>query len=214
MHVFISYALKDKYELENLIFVFKLSKIRFWYAGEISTGTNITTEVKNQISNHHLCVCIATKNSIESHWITTETTLALGQGKKVIVFSRDSSIEENDLPPLLHGSLMCHTYEKLVTDIQKSLRESRKALREQIHSGDAVLNNKGLRMKILEVLAQEYETMISVSELETIFPSIEAYRIVRTLDDLEGSGLIYASRDYSHIGLTRASGVLDILEQE
>lgn len=90
-YLFISYARKDRKELDLLLSELDKNNIRYWFDAAIHPGEQWSEKLANKIQNCSTFLVVLTKNSIPSLNVRRELTFAQSEFKKMIVLILDDS---------------------------------------------------------------------------------------------------------------------------
>lgn len=105
MTVFISYSFDDQSEFENVTDWLDRAGVPYWKPAEIKSGASLRGQLRQAISSCSVCIFVATHKSVASSWCGAELGAFWGSDIPVIVYLADSSLPEENLPPILHGDV-------------------------------------------------------------------------------------------------------------
>ena len=103
--VFISHSFENKPEFENISDALAQAEVPFWNPDKIKPGSSLREQLRQAVEKCCVCIFIATHRALESSWCGAELGAFWGAGKPVIVFLADSSLQEDDLPPIVQGDV-------------------------------------------------------------------------------------------------------------
>jgi hypothetical protein len=119
MAVFISYNEKDVAVFSTLRGGLEAQGVIVWKPESMEAGASLRDQLRDAINKCHVCVFLATKNSIHYDWCLAQVGAFWGAGKRVIVFRADPEIIETQLPPQLHGNVWHNEFDFVVRDVKK-----------------------------------------------------------------------------------------------
>ncbi len=105
MTVFISHSFDNKPEFENVAEALDHRGVRYWRPDEIKSGDSLRDQLRQAVNQCSVCVFVATHPSVRSSWCGAELGAFWGAGRPVIVYLADSSLSEDDLPPIVQGDV-------------------------------------------------------------------------------------------------------------
>jgi len=105
MTVYISHSFENKSEFLNITDALDERSVAYWNPGEVQPGSSLREQLRAAIERCDVCIFIATRKSIESSWCGAELGAFWGTGRPIIVYVAESSIEDNELPPVVQGDV-------------------------------------------------------------------------------------------------------------
>jgi CheY-like chemotaxis protein len=105
MAVFISHSFENKPEFDNVADALEQAKVEFWNPAEVKPGSSLRDQLRRAVTDCSVCVFIATRRALNSSWCGAELGAFWGAGKPVIVYLAESSLTENELPPIVQGDV-------------------------------------------------------------------------------------------------------------
>jgi TIR domain len=103
--VFISHAMKDEVEFARLTTELDQAGIARWDPQSMLPGQPLPRQLMEGIKACGACVFLATRRSVESHWVGAELGAFWKAGKKVVVFLADPTLRSYELPPQFQNDL-------------------------------------------------------------------------------------------------------------
>lgn len=105
MSVFISHSFENKPEFENITDALAQKEVEYWNPGDVKPGSSLRDQLRRAVEDCSVCIFIATRRALESSWCGAELGAFWGAGKPIIVYLAESSLTENDLPPIVQGDV-------------------------------------------------------------------------------------------------------------
>src|SRR5262245_48315475 len=105
MSVFISHSFENKVEFDNIVDALTHAGVEYWNPAEVKSGGSLRDQLRQAVDQCGLCVFIATHRSLKSSWCGAELGAFWGAGKPVIVYIADSSLADDELPPVVQGDV-------------------------------------------------------------------------------------------------------------
>ena len=105
MAVFISHSFENRPEFENIAEALGHANVEYWNPDEIKPGSSLRDQLRRAVEDCSVCIFIATRRALNSSWCGSELGAFWGAGKPVIVYLAESSMTENDLPPIVQGDV-------------------------------------------------------------------------------------------------------------
>lgn len=105
MAVFISHSFHNKPEFDNIVDALTLAEVPYWNPAEVKPGSSLRDQLRQAVEQCSLCIFVATHRSLESSWCGAELGAFWGAGKPVIVYLADSSLADEELPPIVQGDV-------------------------------------------------------------------------------------------------------------
>src|SRR5947199_4334613 len=121
MTVFVSHDFDDKSQFENVIYALEREGIDFWHPDAVQAGGSLADQLQDAVLKCFICVFIATKKSIKSSSCSVELGAVWGAGKKILVYTIDSTLEAVDLPVPLQGHVFERELKRLTNAIKKHI---------------------------------------------------------------------------------------------
>ena len=103
--VFISHSFENKPEFDNIGDALAQAGVPYWNPDKVKSGSSLRDQLRQAVENCCVCIFIATHRALESSWCGAELGAFWGAGKPVIVYLADSSLKEDDLPPIVQGDV-------------------------------------------------------------------------------------------------------------
>ena len=105
MAVFISHSFDNKPEFDNIVDALTLTEVPYWNPADVKPGSSLRDQLRQAVEQCSLCIFVATHQALESSWCGTELGAFWGAGKPIIVYIADSSLREDELPPIVQGDV-------------------------------------------------------------------------------------------------------------
>jgi hypothetical protein len=105
MGVFISHSFENKPEFDNIADALAQAGVDYWNPADVKPGSSLRDQLRRAVEDCSVCVLIATRRAVESSWCGSELGAFWGAGKPIIVYLAESSLTENDLPPIVQGDV-------------------------------------------------------------------------------------------------------------
>src|SRR5438045_2739790 len=119
MTVFVSHSLENKPEFENVTDALNHRGVSYWNPSEIRPGASLREQLRAAVERCDVCICIATRKSVESSWCGAELGAFWGAGKPVIVYLAEASLNEDELPQIVQGDV----WERRIAKIADQAKE-------------------------------------------------------------------------------------------
>ncbi|MEW6369247.1 MAG: TIR domain-containing protein [Acidobacteriota bacterium] len=132
MAVFISHSFENKPEFDNIVDALVLANVPYWNPTNVKPGASLREQLREAVENCSLCIFLATHRSLQSSWCGAELGAFWGAGKPIIVYIADSSLADEDLPPIVQGDV----WERRISRVAARARELVAELRGS-SSGDS-----------------------------------------------------------------------------
>lgn len=123
MTVFISHSFDDQPEFENVTDWLDRLNIPYWKPAEIKSSASLRGQLRQAISSCSVCIFVATHKSVTSSWCGAELGAFWGAGAPVIVYLADSSLQEEALPPILHGDVWDRKLSRIASRAAELVKE-------------------------------------------------------------------------------------------
>ena len=105
MKVFVSHDFENKPEFENIVDSLGQAGVPYWDPLDVKAGSSLRDQLREAVGQCSVCIFVATHRSLESSWCGAELGAFWGVGKPVIVYLADSSLTEEELPPIVRGDV-------------------------------------------------------------------------------------------------------------
>src|SRR5262249_17574748 len=105
MKVFVSHDFGDQPEFENVVEFLVLAQVPYWDPLEVKPGGFLGEQLRVAVNDCGGCIFVATHKSVESSWCGAELGAFWGAGKPIIVYLAESSLAEDQLPPIVRGDV-------------------------------------------------------------------------------------------------------------
>lgn len=119
MPAFISHSFENKPEFDNIADALTLKAVPFWNPSEVKSGSSLRDQLRSAVKNCEVCIFIATRPAVESSWCGAELGAFWGAGKPILVYLAESSLKEDDLPPIVQGDV----WERRIVNIAERTKE-------------------------------------------------------------------------------------------
>jgi CheY-like chemotaxis protein len=119
MPVFISHSFENKPEFDNIVDALVQANVPYWNPAEVKAGSSLRDQLRQAVEHYSVCIFIATHRSLESSWCGAELGAFWGAGKPVIVYLADSSLADEELPPIVQGDV----WERRISRVAARARE-------------------------------------------------------------------------------------------
>jgi hypothetical protein len=123
MRVFISYSFEDQSQFENIADNLELNNIPYWNSVSLKGGDMLSDQLRKAILGSDLCIFIATAHSVKSSWCGAELGAFWGAGKRVIIFTADTSLQQSELPRQFQGHYLESRIKKVVETIKSYMAD-------------------------------------------------------------------------------------------
>ena len=117
--VFVSHSFEDKSDFENITDALAQADVPYWNPAEVQPGSSLRDQIRRAVKDCELCILVATRHSLSSSWCGAELGAFWGAGKPIIVYVVDSSLTDNDLPPIVQGDV----WERRISRIASRAKE-------------------------------------------------------------------------------------------
>jgi hypothetical protein len=88
-------------------------------------GSSLRDQLRQAISNCDVSVFIATHLALDSSWCLAGIAAFWGAGKPVIVYLADSSLKDEELPPIVQGDVWERRIARVVARAGELVKEAR-----------------------------------------------------------------------------------------
>lgn len=105
MTVFISHSFDNKPEFDNIVDALTQAGVPYWDPAEIKSGDSLREQLRQAIYSCSVCIFVATHRAVHSSWCGAELGAFWGAGRPIIVYLADSSLVDEELPPIVHGDV-------------------------------------------------------------------------------------------------------------
>lgn len=122
--VFISHSFENKPEFDNISDALVQAGVPYWNPDKVKSGSSLRDQLRQAVENCSVCIFIATHLALESSWCGAELGAFWGAGKPVIVYLADSSLKEDDLPPIVHGDVWERRIKRVVERAGELMEEA------------------------------------------------------------------------------------------
>jgi len=119
MSVFISHSFDNKPEFDNVVDALELAQVPYWNPTEVKSGSSLRDQLRYAVEHCSVCIFVATHRALKSSWCGAELGAFWGAGKPIIVYLADSSLLEDELPPLVQGDV----WERRITRVVSRAKE-------------------------------------------------------------------------------------------
>lgn len=119
MTVFISHSFENKPEFDNIVDALVLAQVPYWDPAQVKPGASLRDQLREAVEQCSVCVFVATHKALQSSWCGAELGAFWGAGKPVIVYLADSSLSEDELPPIVQGDV----WERRISRVAARARE-------------------------------------------------------------------------------------------
>ena len=131
MSVFISHSFENKPEFENITDALAQKEVEYWNSGDVKPGSSLRDQLRRAVEDCSVCIFIATRRALESSWCGAELGTFWGAGKPIIVYLAESSLTENDLPPIVQGDVWERRISRVVARARELAAEATVAATEK-----------------------------------------------------------------------------------
>lgn len=130
MTVFISHSFENKPEFDNIADALALAGVPYWNPNEVKPGSSLRDQLRQAVDQCSVCVFVATHQALESSWCGAELGAFWGAGKPVIVYLSDTSLQEDDLPPIVQGDVWERRISRIAARAGELVKEAEAAAKE------------------------------------------------------------------------------------
>jgi CheY-like chemotaxis protein len=123
MSVFISHSFDNQPEFENVADALEHVQVPYWNPAEVKAGCSLRDQLRQAVEHCSVCIFVATFRAIESSWCGAELGAFWGTGKPIIVYLADSSLPEENLPPILQGDVWERRIARVVSRAKELVHE-------------------------------------------------------------------------------------------
>jgi CheY-like chemotaxis protein len=128
--VFISHSFENKPEFDNISDALAQAGVPYWNPDKVKPGSSLRDQLRQAVEKCCLCIFIATHRALKSSWCGAELGAFWGAGKPVIVYLADSSLVEDDLPPIVQGDVWERRISRVVSRASELVEETASKLAE------------------------------------------------------------------------------------
>jgi len=187
MAVFISHSFDNKPEFENVTDWLDRLSVPYWKPSEIKSGASLRGQLREAIGTCSVCIFIATHKSVSSSWCGAELGAFWGADIPVIVYLADSSLPEEELPPILQGDVWDRKLSRIATRAAELVKQARRGAVTRRVSPDA---------KVASITVEQLEKLIAgaVSLVRAGEKTISPHPSEEAEDDLGAKALDAAGR--------------------
>jgi CheY-like chemotaxis protein len=141
MAVFISHSFENKPEFDNIADALMQAGVPHWNPDEVKSGGSLRDQLRHAVDACNVCVFIATHRAIQSSWCGAELGAFWGAGKPIIVYIADSSLKEDELPPIVQGDVWERRISRVVVRASELVKEASSAVGETSSHGSRHIGN-------------------------------------------------------------------------
>jgi CheY-like chemotaxis protein len=141
MAVFISHSFENKPEFDNIADALMQAGVPHWNPDEVKSGGSLRDQLRHAVDACSVCVFIATHRAIQSSWCGAELGAFWGAGKPIIVYIADSSLKEDELPPIVQGDVWERRISRVVVRAGELVKEASLAVGETSSQGSRHVGN-------------------------------------------------------------------------
>jgi CheY-like chemotaxis protein len=105
MSAFISHSFDNKPEFDNIVEALVQFGVPYWNPDDVKSGSSLRDQLRQAVECCGVCIFVATHRALGSSWCGAELGAFWGAGKPVIVYLADSSLKDDELPPIVHGDV-------------------------------------------------------------------------------------------------------------
>jgi CheY-like chemotaxis protein len=124
MHVFISHAFENRPEFDNIAEALTQADVQYWNPADVKPGGSLRDQLRQAVEHCPVCIFVATHRSLASSWCGTELGAFWGAAKPVIVYVADSSLSDDQLPPVVQGDVWERRISRVVARAKELLSEA------------------------------------------------------------------------------------------
>jgi hypothetical protein len=124
MPVFISHSQMDYPSYSSLCLALDGANVARWDPTELAAGESLAEQLRRAIVQCHVCIFLATAQSLDSHWCLAELGAFWGAGKKVIIYLADPGLKESDIPPQFQGTLCAKDAKQLLSSVIRIMNDA------------------------------------------------------------------------------------------
>lgn len=141
MTVFISHSFENKDQFDNIADALAAAGVPYWNPENVKPGSSLRDQLRHAVDGCSVCVFVATHRALESSWCGAELGAFWGAGKPVIVYLADSSLKEDDLPPIVQGDVWEGKIKRIVERAGELVKEAASAADEATPLGSRHVGN-------------------------------------------------------------------------
>jgi CheY-like chemotaxis protein len=105
MTAFISHSFENKLEFDNIVDALVQAAVPYWNPAEVKPGSSLRDQLRQAVERCSVCIFVATHRALASSWCGAELGAFWGAGKPVLVYLADSSLADEELPPIVQGDV-------------------------------------------------------------------------------------------------------------
>jgi CheY-like chemotaxis protein len=124
MVAFISHSFENKPEFDNVVDALVQTNVPYWNPAEVKAGSSLRDQLRQAVERCSVCIFIATHRSLESSWCGAELGAFWGAKKPVIVYLADSSLADEELPPIVQGDVWERRISRVAARAKEFLAEA------------------------------------------------------------------------------------------
>ncbi|HBY58626.1 MAG TPA: hypothetical protein DEH78_02310 [Solibacterales bacterium] len=124
MTAFISHSFDNRAEFDNVADAFDQGGVPYWNPAEIKSGSSLRDQLRRAVERCSVCIFLATHKALRSSWCGAELGAFWGAGKPIVVYIADSSLEDDDLPPIVQGDVWERRMSRLVARTRELIAEA------------------------------------------------------------------------------------------
>jgi CheY-like chemotaxis protein len=140
--IFISHSFENKPEFHNVADALAQAKVPYWNPDDVKPGSSLRDQLRQAVDECQVCIFIATHRALQSSWCGAELGAFWGAGKPIIVYIADSSLKEENLPPIVQGNVWERRIAKVVataSELVKEAADNGTGKRGSTHVGDMTI---------------------------------------------------------------------------
>ncbi len=123
MAVFISHSFENKPEFENITDALGGAGVPYWNPADVKPRSSLRGQLLQAVEHCNACIFIATHRAVASSWCGAELGAFWGAGKPIIVYLADSSLKDEDLPPIVQGDVWERKISRIVARASELAQE-------------------------------------------------------------------------------------------
>jgi CheY-like chemotaxis protein len=124
MSVYISHSFENKPEFDNMVDALVSADVPYWNPTNVKPGSSLREQLRQAVEHSNLCIFVATHRSLQSSWCGAELGAFWGAGKPIIVYVADSSLTDEDLPPIVQGDVWERRISRVAARAKELITES------------------------------------------------------------------------------------------
>jgi CheY-like chemotaxis protein len=124
MTAFVSHSFDNKAEFENIADALAVAGVPYWNPSAVKAGESLRDQLRRAVNECSVCIFVATHKSVNSGWCGAELGAFWGARRPILVYLADSSLDDKELPPVVHGDVWDGRISRIVNRAKELVDQS------------------------------------------------------------------------------------------